>query len=310
MATTTSITTTYAGEKLQGFISAALLTANTIDSAGIMVKPNVKYKAVIKTLSTGTLISESTCDFTDNSNVDLAERILEPKNLQVNLELCKDDFRSDWDAIEMGYSAHDNLPSSFADYLVGHVAAKVAEEMETMIWEGTAGVSSIDGFTKLFAADGTVIDVATPVAIDSSNVIGEMGRVVALIPNKVYGKEDLKLFVAKNVMKAYVSALGGFGASGLGAAGTRNEGTQWYNNGALTFDGIPVFMAQGLGAGKMVAAQSSNLYFGTGLLSDYNEVKVLDMADLDGSQNVRMIARFTAGIQYGFGDEIVYYAGV
>lgn len=307
MATTTSITTTYAGEKLQGFISAALLSANTIENGGVTVKPNVKFKAVIKSLATGTLIADDTCDFTDSSSVTLAERILQPETFQVNLQLCKDDFRSDWDAISMGYSAFDSLPPSFADYLVGHVAAKVAEEMETTIWSGVnANAGEFDGFTTLFAADGDVIDVAGT-TVDASNVIAEMGKVVDAIPSAIYGKEDLKLYVSKNVMKAYVRALGGFGASGLGAAGSDNKGTQWYDNGALSFDGVSIFMANGLADNKMVAAQSSNLYFGTGVLSDLNQVKVLDMADLDGSQNVRVIARFTGGIQYGFGAEIVYY---
>jgi hypothetical protein len=307
MATTTSITTTYAGEKLQGFISAALLSANTIENGGVTVKPNVKFKAVIKSLATGTLIADDTCDFTDSSSVTLAERILQPETFQVNLQLCKDDFRSDWDAISMGYSAFDSLPPSFADYLVGHVAAKVAEEMETTIWSGVnANAGEFDGFTTLFAADGDVIDV-TGTTVDSSNVIAEMGKVIDAIPSAIYGKEDLKLYVSKNVMKAYVRALGGFGAQGLGAAGSDNKGTQWYDNGALSFDGVSVFLANGLADNKMVAAQSSNLYFGTGVLSDLNQVKVLDMADLDGSQNVRVIARFTGGIQYGFGAEIVYY---
>lgn len=307
MATTTSITTTYAGEKLQGFISAALLSANTIENGGVTVKPNVKFKAVIKSLATGTLIADDTCDFTDSSSVTLAERILQPETFQVNLQLCKDDFRSDWDAISMGYSAFDSLPPSFADYLVGHVAAKVAEEMETTIWSGTnATAGQFDGFTTLFAADGDVIDVPGT-TVDASNVIAEMGKVIDAIPSAIYGKEDLKLYVSKNVMKAYVRALGGFGASGLGAAGSDNKGTQWYDNGALSFDGVSVFLANGLADNKMVAAQSSNLYFGTGVLSDLNQVKVLDMADLDGSQNVRVIARFTGGIQYGFGAEIVYY---
>jgi hypothetical protein len=307
MATTTSITTTYAGEKLQGFISAALLSANTIENGGVTVKPNVKFKAVIKSLATGTLIADDTCDFTDSSSVTLAERILQPETFQVNLQLCKDDFRSDWDAISMGYSAFDSLPPSFADYLVGHVAAKVAEEMETTIWSGVnANAGEFDGFTTLFAADGDVIDV-TGTTVDASNVIAEMGKVIDAIPSAIYGKEDLKLYVSKNVMKAYVRALGGFGAQGLGAAGSDNKGTQWYDNGALSFDGVSVFLANGLADNKMVAAQSSNLYFGTGVLSDLNQVKVLDMADLDGSQNVRVIARFTGGIQYGFGAEIVYY---
>jgi hypothetical protein len=49
------------------------------------------------------------------------------------------------------------------------------------------------------------------------------------------------------------------------------------------------------------------LFFGTALLSDKNEVKVLDMADLDGSQNVRVIMRYTAGVQYGIGADVVVY---
>ena len=307
MATTTSITTTYAGEKLQGFISAALLSANTIENGGVSVKPNVKFKAVIKSLATGTLIADDTCDFTDSSSVTLDERILEPETFQVNLQLCKDDFRSDWDAISMGYSAFDSLPPSFADYLVAHVAAKVAEEMESTIWGGTdATAGQFDGFTTLFANDNDVIDV-TGTAITAGNVIEEMGKVVDAIPSAIYGKEDLKLYVSKNVMKAYVRALGGFSVAATSNAGTDNKGTQWYDNGALSFDGISIFMANGLADNKMVAAQTSNLYFGTGVLSDLNQVKVLDMADLDGSQNVRVIARFTAGIQYGFGGEIVYY---
>ncbi len=220
MATTTSITTTYAGEKLQGFISAALLSANTIENGGVSVKPNVKHKAVIKSLATGTLIADDTCDFTDSSSVTLAERILTPETFQVNLQLCKDDFRSDWDAISMGYSAFDSLPPSFADFLVAHVASKVAEEMETTIWSGAnATAGQFDGFTTLFAADAAVIDVVGT-TVDSSNVIVEMGKVVDAIPSAIYGKEDLKLYVSKNVMKAYVRALGGFGASGLGAAGS------------------------------------------------------------------------------------------
>ena len=307
MATNTTITTTYAGEKLQGFISAALLSANTIENGGVSVKPNVKFKAVIKSLATGTLIADDTCDSTDSSSVTLDERILEPETFQVNLQLCKDDFRSDWDAISMGYSAFDSLPPSFADYLVAHVAAKVAEEMESTIWGGTnATAGQFDGFTTLFAADNDVIDV-TGTAITASNVIEEMGEVVDAIPSAIYGKEDLKLYVSKNVMKAYVRALGGFSVAATSNAGTDNKGTQWYDNGALSFDGISIFMANGLADNKMVAAQTSNLYFGTGVLSDLNQVKVLDMADLDGSQNVRVIARFTAGIQYGFGGEIVYY---
>jgi hypothetical protein len=56
-----------------------------------------------------------------------------------------------------------------------------------------------------------------------------------------------------------------------------------------------------------MAAQKSNLFFGTGLLSDYNQAQIIDMAPIDGSQNFRVIMRYTAGVQYGIGSEIVLY---
>ena len=302
----TNITTTYAGEFAKKYISAALLTGSTIDNGGITVKPNVKYKDVIKKVSTSGLIGNASCDFTDAGTVTLTERIIQPEEFQVNLELCKKDFRSDWEAVQMGISTFDKLPPLFSDFLIGHVAAKVAEKTEQNIWQGVnATAGEFDGFSTLLAADGDVIDV-TGAAITSTNVIAQLGAVVDAIPAALYGQEDLYVYVSQNVARAYVRALGGFGASGLGANGTNSMGTQWWNNGSLSFDGVKIFVANGLADDTVIAAEKSNLFFGTGLLSDHNEVKVIDMGDLDGSQNVRVIMRFTSGVQYGIGSDIVY----
>jgi hypothetical protein len=303
----TSITTTYAGEFAGKYISAALLSADTIEGGGITVKPNVKYKEVMKTLSTNALVKDAACDFADQSTVTLAERVLQPEEFQVNLELCKKDFHNDWEAVQMGYSAFDSLPPSFADFLIGHIAAKVAQKTEENIWQGvTANAGEFNGFETLLEADADVIDV-TGTTVTAANVITEMGKVVDAIPTSVYGKEDLYIYASSNVARAYIRALGGFGASGLGANGVNNEGTTWFNGGDLAFDGVKLFVCSGLSDNTMVAAQKSNLFFGTGLLADHNEVKLIDMADLDGSQNVRVVMRFTAGVQYGIGADIVLY---
>lgn len=307
MATTTSITTTYAGEFAKKYISAALLSSNTIENGGIEVRPNVKYKEVIQRIATDGIVKNATCDFDPTSTVTLTERVITPEEFQVNLQLCKKDFHSTWQSIEMGMSAFDTLPKSFADYLIAHVAAKVAENNEVSIWRGVdATAGQFPGFVTLATADANVIDVVGT-TITASNVIAELGKVVDAIPAALYGKEDLYIYVSQNVARAYVRALGGFGASGLGANGTNAMGTQWFNNGSLTFDGVKLFVANGLANNYMMAAQKSNLYFGTGLLADQNEVKVIDMADIDGSQNVRVVMRFTAAVQYGIGSEIVLY---
>ena len=310
MATTTSITTTYSGESSGKYISAALLSGSTIANGGIEVKPNIKYKEVIKRIATDGIVKNATCDFDATSTVTLTERVITPEEFQVNLQLCKKDFKSDWEAVQMGYSAFDNLPPSFADFLLAHVVSKIAEKTEQNIWKGVnATAGEFDGFLTLAAADSAVLDVASPASggVTAANVIAELGKVVDLIPASLYGKEDLYLYVSQSVARDYVRALGGFGASGLGSNGTNNMGTQWFNNGSLSFDGVKIFVCNGMTNDYMMAAQKSNLYFGTGLLSDQNEIKVIDMADIDGSENVRVVARFTATVQYGVGAEIVLY---
>jgi hypothetical protein len=213
----------------------------------------------------------------------------------------------------MGFSAFNpnGLPTSFADYLVGYVASKVAAANETNIWTGNLGgaqAGEYNGYETLAAADATVIDVPAPVALTAVNIIDKMQAVVDLIPNALFGKEDLRLYVSNKAAKLYIRALGGFTAT-IGAQGTDNRGTQWYNNGSLSFGGIPVFVARGMSDDTMIAAESSNLFFATGLLNDYNEVRVIDMSATDGSQNVRMVMRFTAAAAIGVGADVVYYAG-
>lgn len=310
MATTTSITTTYAGEFAGKYVSAALLSGSTIANGGIEVKPNVKFKEVLKKVATDAIVKDATCDFDATSTVTLTEKILQPEEFQVNLQLCKKDFKSDWEAVQMGYSAFDNLPPAFADFLLAHVSAKVAEKTEQNIWRGvTANAGEFNGFTRLLTLDAA-LPAANEVAgttVTAANVITELGKIVDAIPASLYGKEDLYIYVSQNIARAYVRALGGFGASGLGANGSNAMGTQWFNNGSLSFDGVKIFVANGLASNVAIATQKSNLFFGTGLLSDYNEVKVIDMADIDGSENVRVVMRFTAGVQYANVEDIVTY---
>jgi len=304
MATTLNITTTYAGEFAGKYISAALLSASTIDDGGVSVLPNVQYKQIIQRLDTDNLIKNGGCDFDPSSTVDLTEVVLTPKELQVNLQLCKKDFIQTWDAMSMGYGNSQTLPTSFADYLIAYVAAKVAAENETTIWQGNAAnAGEYEGLESIANTCGAI-----PVALNaftSTNIIDELQKVVDAIPNSVFGKEDLKLYISNKAAKLYIRALGGF-VAGIGGAGTDNRGTQWYNNGSLSFGGIPVFVARGMSDDTAMAFESSNAYFGTGLLDDFNQVKVIDMADIDGSQNVRMVMRMKASVQFGVCADVVY----
>jgi hypothetical protein len=310
MATTATITTTYAGQDSKMWVKAALLSGNTLSNGGMTIMPNIAYKTTLHKLATDGLLKDATCDFTATSTVTITERQLTLEPFQVNLQLCKKDFLSSWGSEEMGFSAHKVMAKSFQDYLLAYVTEKVAASVETAIWVGANATSGqIDGISTLLAADAA-LPSANEVAgttVTSVNAIAELGKIVDAIPAALYGKEDLRIYVSQNIAKAYVRALGGFVAAGVGANGTENKGTQWYNNGELSFDGIPLFVANGLAANTAIAAQTSNLFFGCGLLADTNLVKVLDMSDLDGSDNVRLILRASYAVNYHSVSDIVTY---
>lgn len=297
-----TITSTYAGQFAGEYIGAALLSGNTLANQLITIKPNIKLKEVIKKVDYASSIAAGSCDFDAQGTVTLTERILQPDELQVNLELCKTPFQSDWEAESMGFSAHDSLPPKFSDFFIARISADVAQGTEQRIW-------GADGLTGLFAEAGFTTDggvTIAPAAVDADNVVAELGKVVDAINSSLYGKEDLFIYVSQNIWRAYKRSLGGFQANGVGANGFDQRG----NNQDIDiqyFDGVKLVVANGLADDRMVAAEKSNLFFGTGLLNDQNEVKVLDMADIDGSKNVRFVMRYTAGVQYGIASDIVYY---
>jgi hypothetical protein len=307
MPNPTITSSSYAGEFAGKYIAASLLTAKTLDDAAITILPNIKYKAAMKVGAFSNLVRSADCDFdSSTSGLTLTEKVLTPTELQVNLQICKKELHADWEAAQMGFSAFDNLPPLFSDFVIARVAAEVASATESSIWSGSAGEGNFDGFVTLAGADSTVVDVSAA-TVTSSNVIAQLGAIVDAIPSAVYGADDLILYVSSNIYRAYIRALGGFGASGLGAAGYENRGNnQSLDN--LFFDGVRIYQSSGFADNRAIAARSSNLFFGTGLLNDRNEVKVIDMSDIDGSQNVRVVMRYTAGCQIGVGADVVLYS--
>ena len=288
----------YAGEFAGKYLAASLFAAKTLDEAAVTILPNIKYKAAMKVGAFSNLVRSADCDFdATTSGLTLTEKVLTPTELQVNLQICKKELHSDWEAAQMGFSAFDSLPPLFSDFVIARVAAEVAQATENSIWGGAAAEGNFDGFKTIMQADSDVVDV-TGTSVTAANVITELNKVVDAIPSGVYGSDDLVLYVSTAIAKAYIQAQAALGYREL------------YNVGQteMNYQGIPMFVTAGLNTNNAVAARKSNLYFGTGLLNDRNEVKVIDMADIDGSQNVRVVMRYTAGVQIGIGSDIVLYS--
>ncbi len=298
---TQSVTSNYAGEAAAGYVSAALLSNPTIANGELTVLNNVEFKANLRKITVagtaGNLMADATCAFDDSGTVTYAERILTPKKLDVNTQVCKQEFLKSWEGANMTAGLNGTLPLEFTDYLIAQTAERVSQEIQQSIWDGNgANNGQFDGFKLLLAADGDVNDVAAG-TLAAANIVAELDKVVAAIPTAVYGKDDLKIWIPTSALQFYIEA-----QATLGFINRFNMGTEF----PMSFNGIQICHAPGLAANTMVAGRTSNMFMGTDGSS--SEVKVLDMADLDGSDHVRMIMRFNAGVNYAFGSDMVLYA--
>ena len=296
MATTTSLTTTFAGREAAGYIRAAFLSNESL--AAVTFKENIEYKQVVRKLVDNITFANATCDFTPTGTVTLTERILTLEKFQIHRQLCKKDFLSDWEA----KSEQDgNLHASLTDAIIANVLAGMAANNERLIWQGVnATAGEYAGFETLFLNDGDVLDVPTAVAIDSTNVIDEMARLVLTLPVRVRrATEKPVIAVSSNVAEAFRTAILGLGGGSYLYQGETVK---------MTWQGqYEIIECPGMSDDTMAMYQKSNLWFGTNLLDQWNSVAVLDMYDKDLSDNVRFAASFFAGVQYGFGNEIAFY---
>jgi len=296
MATTTSLTTTYAGREAAGYIRAAFLSNESLNA--VTFKENIEYKQVVRRLVDDITFANATCDFTPTGTVTLSERILTLEKFQIHRQLCKNTFLIDWEARS---EQNNELHASLTDAIIANVLAGMGARNEVLIWQGVnANAGEYAGFETLFLADATVLDVSAPEAITSANVIEEMGRLVLTLPTRVRrATEKPVIAVSSNVAEAYRTAI-----LGLGGGFYLYQGESVVMNWQGQYD---VIECPGMSDDTMAFYQKSNLWFGTNLLDQWNNVAVLDMYTHDLSDNVRFAASFFAGVQYGFGDEIAFY---
>ena len=299
MAFTT--TSNFAGKAAGFYISAALKASNSLDYLTMI--ENIKYKSNIQAMNnTVSAVADATCDFTGAGTLALTEKVLEPKNLQINLDLCKSTLLDSWEALQMRAGAGAPPPASFDDYVISYMGDIIAEATEDSIWDGTAVAGKFNGFNGavtgllLPGVDATVVQDAATGAYVPGNIIANLQGAVQAIPAAVLGKDDLHIYMNQTTYQAYISAV-----STLGYVNAYNMNGDY----VPMFEGYKIAVCNGMTTNEVVIAQKSNMFFGTDLLSDATRITLMDMAALDGSDNMRLVARYSAGVQTGTGADIV-----
>jgi hypothetical protein len=278
----TITSSSYSGEHAGLYVSAALKQAASLEY--MTIRENVNYKEVVNKVAGANLVKDASCDFTENSaTLTLTESVLFVEPFQINIDVCKSTMISDW-----SYNQMDD----FTAYAVSYLASSIADSVEHNIWQGSTSTSG--QFDSVSETGMTT--AAASAAFSAANIIANLQTLAAAIPSSVYGADDLYIYMNKKTYRFYISAISALSAFPFNHMGQYTP----------EFEGIKIAVTPGMADNVMYAGQKSNFFFGTSLSSDLTEVKVLDMSELDGSNNVRMIARYTAGCQVGVASDFVY----
>ena len=302
MAFTT--TSNFAGKAAGFYISAALKEAKSLDFLNVI--ENIKFKSNIQRMAGSGVVADATCDFTGAGTLALTEKVLEPKNLQINLDLCKSTLLDSWEALQMRAGAGAPPPASFDDYVISYMGEIIAEATEESIWSGTAVAGKFNGFLGaatgylLPGVDATVVQSTASGAYTAANIIANLQTLTADMATNISAvlrKEDLHIYMSPKTYALYISAV-----STLGYVNAYNMNGDY----APVFEGYKIAVCPGMADNELVASEKSNLFFGTDLLSDATRITLMDMAQLDGSDNMRLVCRYSGGVQLGVGSDIVH----
>tara|TARA_R100001086_G_scaffold132043_1_gene68553 strand:+ start:1293 stop:2210 length:918 start_codon:yes stop_codon:yes gene_type:complete len=290
--------------KAAGFyISAALKEAKSLDYMTMI--ENIKYKTNVQRMEGSSLVVDNACNYVSAGNLAMTEKTLTPKRLMINLDICKEELTTSWEALQMRSGVDAGAPASFEDYVISYIAGIVAQATEESIWEGTNVAGKFNGFLGaatgllLPGVDATVIQSSASAAYTAANIIANLQTLTtdmaANVP-AILGKEDLHIYMNNKTYAMYISAV-----STLGYVNAYNMNGEY----EPVFEGYKIAVCPGMADNQLVAAQKSNLFFGTDLLSDQTRISLLDMNPISGSDVIRLVCRYSAGVQSGVGADIV-----
>ena len=291
---------TWSGQQAADWYSAALLKSKTVDAVSIL--PNIKSTYKLNRLEDTTVLQEADCTFSDSGTTTLSSNTLTVCDYKINRELCKKDFLGTWMETQMrAGSAGDQVPPSFTDYLMSNISARVGQTIEQKIWTGDTSASPADlcdGFFVKMLADATVVDQAST-TLSATVIVAELTKVYNKIPATVINSPKMRIFMGDAAYGYYLLANLSLGVgAGFGVQSAV----------ASTFANIQIVVCPGMSANKIVAAEYDNLVVGTDLLSDFSDLRIIDMEETSGAANIRIVGGLKFGVAYRVGAEIVLYS--
>ena len=298
---------TYAGELALPYVTAALLGAETIAKNRCRFIEGIVGKTVVSGLTTGDTIQAggaAACDFSAGDNLTLTEQILDPSDLKVNEEICRAKMYPTWIASNGRMERNGQLPTTWADFLLGAVAERTGTNLETLLWQSDTGAIFGNGF---LSTDGVIDDHATGIGgsackdfaeADTGNTAWSATTILAAMDIVFAKAQDTPGILQKAGCGFYVSyeAYAFF----LQAMATQNTGPG-YNQSfeGAQYLGYPVYPTAGIPntTDVMVFTYPDNLVVGANSYTPDVRAELIPTYMYDGSDNVRAAMYFAVGVQ-------------
>jgi len=295
--------TTFYGKDAEGFFKKVLTTGLAKNELTLI--PNVKSKIKLAFSDLGNILQAEDCSFSSTGEGSLNQKTMEVCDLKVNLEYCATTFEANYLSAQLraGSNNEEVVPTSYADFVVNYVADKVSSDLEKVMFQGNTGTASYpyslcDGLVKQLQADGDVIDIAaTASTIISTNVVGELNRLLSGVAAEVRSEANFKIFVSQEIAFAYKQAQAST-TGGLFLVGDKE----------LNYLGYRLIPTSALNAKQMIAFNSDKVFFLTDLVSDWDDIIIIPQRNISGARTERFATSLKFGVNYLYGNEIVLYA--
>ena len=290
--------TAYVDQERLPLITKAVFSAR---SAALFTKQvGIKSVAALNLMDTDAAIaSGADCGWTSSGTTTFSQRNITVGRMKVQEELCPRALEQYWMQSQLtAGSNYEGVPfeQAFAEQKV----ARIAEALETAIWQGNAFFSGINQL--LNAASGSVVsgNTAAVSSITTSNVISVFDTIYNRIPQAILTKNDLVMFCGWDTFRTLNGGLKASSAvlynqvdlAGMAAGEMVYPGTN-----------IKVIAVPGLlSTNRIVCTYLGNLFVGVDLLSDEDNISVWHSKDND---SIRVQASFKLGVQTAYPDLIV-----
>lgn len=308
--------TDYIKENEKDIISSSLFSAKSISMVKVQV--GIKSSEDIEIMETlADFQADNGCAYNTSGTTTFSRRNLAVSKVMIAETLCPEDLEAKFlQRLVQPGSMHDKLP--LEKEITDRKIALIAKQLEVAVWQGDTNsglvnTNKFDGWLKLIDAAGTAVAVTPAASISTTNVRTIFDELYAKIPTAILGADDLVAFCGYDTFRILVTKLTADNlyhyTTDAGAASFE----MMYPGTNLKIVGVPGLNADNnAGAlasykNRIIAARTSNLYFGTDLLNEYEKYDVWFSQD---DQNIKTLFRFKAGCQIAFPSEIVQYKNI